>query len=241
MGSIGKEPLYNQLAHLLRDKIDNEMSTGNLLPSERELSQQYGLSRTTVRLALHELEKLGIVERIHGKGTFVAKTHTGEANLSEAYSFTEHMKNLGRVPKTHILNFEIIEANKAIAKGLHLPMWEKVIHLKRLRLADDIPMMIEESYLPRKLFPFLSEAECAKKPLYTIVEQDYAFNIGVAEEEFSASLASDLEAKDLAIAENSAVLRLIRQTFTDTGQIVEYTRSVARADLFKYKVTLYKS
>ncbi len=241
MASLGKEPLYNQLAHLLRDKIDNEMSAGDLLPSERELSQNYGLSRTTVRLALNELEELGIIERIHGKGTFVSKTASNETNLSESYSFTEQMRNMGRVPQTHILKFEIIEANKSIAKGLQLPMWEKVIYLKRLRLADNIPMMIEESYLPRPLFPFLSEAEVSKKPLYTIVEQDYAFNLRMAEEEFSASIASDYEARDLAIPENSAVLRLTRQTFTDIGQIVEFTRSVARADLFKYKVTLYKS
>ncbi len=241
MASSGKDPLYDQLAHLLRDKIDNEMNAGDLLPSERELSQQFGLSRTTVRLALQELEKIGVIERIHGKGTFVAQCTSNGTNLSESYSFTEQMKSLGRVPQTNILNFEIIEANKFIAKGLHLPIWEKVIHLKRLRLADNIPMMIEESYLPRSLFPFLSEAVCSKKPLYTIIEQDYAFNISVAEEEFSASLASNYEARDLSIPENSAVLRLTRQTFTDTGQIVEFTRSVARADLFKYKVTLYKS
>ena len=241
MASLGKDPLYDQLAHLLRDKIDNEMNTGDLLPSERELTQQYGLSRTTVRLALHELEELGIIERIHGKGTFVAQTTTNETNLSESYSFTDQMKKLGRVPQTDILKFEIIEANKQIAKGLHIPMWEKVIYLKRLRSADNIPMMIEESYIPRVLLPFLTESDLLKKPLYTIIEQDYAFNIRVAEEEFSASLASDDEAQDLKIPRNSAVLRFTRQTFTDKGQIVEFTRSVARADLFKYKVTLYKS
>ena len=82
------------------------------LESERELSNRYGLSRTTVRLALQELEKMGYIYRRHGKGTYVSDLSKSAKNITSAYSFTEQTKALGKTPKTVILEFETIEANK---------------------------------------------------------------------------------------------------------------------------------
>ena len=83
-----KQPLYDHLFDILRDKIQNDMAPGDLLPSERQLSQQYGLSRTTVRLALDSLEKMGLVARRHGKGTYVSDARHSETDLALCYSFT---------------------------------------------------------------------------------------------------------------------------------------------------------
>ena len=96
-----KQPLYDQLVDLLREKIENDMEPGDLLPSERELSERYGLSRTTVRLALKELETLGLISRKHGKGTFVSDSSREATNLMGAYSFTEQMRSsrLWRPPR----------------------------------------------------------------------------------------------------------------------------------------------
>ena len=77
-----RQPLYDQLLNLLIEKIENEMEADTMLPSERELSKRYGLSRTTVRLALQELEKLGYIYRQHGKGTFVSDIRKQATNLS---------------------------------------------------------------------------------------------------------------------------------------------------------------
>ena len=93
-----RQPLYDQLLNLLIEKIENEMEADTMLPSERELSKRYGLSRTTVRLALQELEKLGYIYRQHGKGTFVSDIRKQATNLSGSYSFTEQMKALGKQP-----------------------------------------------------------------------------------------------------------------------------------------------
>ena len=100
-----KQPLYDQLFDILRDKIQNDMAPGDLLPSERQLSQQYGLSRTTVRLALDSLEKMGLVTRRHGKGTYVSDARHSETDLALCYSFTEEMRRLGKTPKTQVLSF----------------------------------------------------------------------------------------------------------------------------------------
>ena len=100
-----KQPLYDQLVDILTEKIDHEFRPGDLMPSERELSERYGLSRTTVRLALQELERLGLVVRQHGRGTFVADRSAQTTNLMQSYSFTDQMRAMGREPETTIIEF----------------------------------------------------------------------------------------------------------------------------------------
>ena len=144
--------LYDQLVDILTEKIEHEYRPGDLMPSERELSKHYGLSRTTVRLALQELERLGLVVRQHGRGTFVADRSVQATNLSQTYSFTDQMREMGRVPSTTILEFCEIEADKNLAESLRVHIGDKLYKLKRLRSADDMPMMVERTYLPMRKF-----------------------------------------------------------------------------------------
>ena len=231
-----RQPLYDQLVDILTDKIEHEYRPGDLLPSERELSDRYGLSRTTVRLALQELERLGLVIRQHGRGTFVADRSTQTTNLSQAYSFSEQMRSMGREPSTTILEFSVIEADKNLAEHMGTRIGERLYKIKRLRSADDMPMMVERSYLPVRKFMTLKRPMLEKKALYDIVEQDFREKIGVAEEEFFASIARPADAHLLDISEGAPVLDLIRTTYNTSNETVEYTLSVARADQFKYKV-----
>lgn len=232
-----KQPLYNQLVDLLKEKIEMEMEANDMLPSERELTSRYGLSRTTVRLALQELEKQGYIYRQHGKGTFVSDLSKQVTNLAGSYSFTEQMLSLGKQPETKILEFVIIEANKYLASQLALTLGEKLIKLKRLRLADGQPMMVERSYLPLKKFLSLTKEMLEEKPLYDLFSQEFGQQIRVANEEFFASIAKAKDARQLAIAEGAPVLNLVRTTYNSENEIIEFTLSVARADQFRYKIT----
>ena len=126
-----KQPLYDQLVDLLTDKIDHELRPGDYLPSERDLSERYGLSRTTVRLALQELERLGLVVRQRGRGTMVCDRSLQTANLTQTYSFTEQMRAIGRVPKTTILEFTEVEADKNIAAEMNARLGERLYKIKR--------------------------------------------------------------------------------------------------------------
>ena len=217
-----KQPLYDQLVDILTEKIDHEYRAGDMIPSERELSERYGLSRTTVRLALQELERLGLVVRQHGRGTFVTDRSAKATNLMQSYSFTEQMRAMGREPETTILEFCEMEADKNLAE--------------RLRSADNMPMMVERSYLPVRQFLSLKRPLLERKPLYDVIEQDFQQKIRVAEEEFYASIARPTDAHLLGIVEGSPVLDLVRTTYNESNEVVEYTLSVARADQFKYKV-----
>jgi len=231
-----KQPLYDQLVDILKEQIETELEPNNMLPSERELSKKYGLSRTTVRLAFQELEKIGYIYRLHGKGTFVSNL-TGQAtNLNESYSFTDHMKALGKEPKTEILEFVIKEANKHFAENLEIKLGSNMIKIKRLRLADGQPMMLERSYLPHYKFLTLSKEDLEKKALYKIFSEDFDETIKIADEEFFASIVSEGDAKLLKVQAGSPSLQLLRTTYNVDNEVIEYTISVARADRFRYKV-----
>lgn len=183
-----------------------------MIPSERELAERFGLSRSTVRLAIQELEYLGRIVRKQGRGTFVADRLAQATNLTQSYSFTEQMKAMGRLPETTILEFCEMEADKTLSMQMGIHLGEKVLKLKRLRMADGIPMMVERSYLPARLFISLKRPLLEQKPLYDVIEQDYQQKIRVADEEFSAGIARPCDARLLGIGEGAPVLDIVRTT-----------------------------
>ena len=236
-----KQPLYDQLVDILTEKIEHEYRPGDLLPSERELSKYYGLSRTTVRLALQELERLGLVVRQHGRGTFVADRSVQATNLSQTYSFTDQMRQKGRDPSTTILEFAEIDADKNLAEKMRVRMGDKLFKIERLRCADGMPMMVERTYMPMRKFMSLKRPMLEHASLYTVIEQVFHEKIRVAEEEFFASIARPADAHLLGIGEGAPVLDLVRTTYDVGNEIIEYTLSVARADQFKYKIFHYRA
>lgn len=234
--SFKSKALYYQLVDLLQERIEKQMIPHDKLPSERELTAQYGVSRTTVRLALQELESSGYIYRRHGKGTFVSDIQKKAADIAGAYSFTEQMKSLGRHPDTRIISFEQIEADKFTAQHLNLPLGEAIYKLSRLRSADREPLMIEDTYLPVKLFMTLDDKLLRSKPLYDLFSEDFNQTVRLADEELYASIASKEDAKQLMINEGAPVLHLARQTYNMKNEIIEFTLSVARADQFHYQI-----
>ncbi|MGT2743742.1 GntR family transcriptional regulator [Streptococcus plurextorum] len=229
--------MYLQLVDELEFNIRNTMSPNDKLLSERELTEAYSVSRITVRQALQELEKRGLVYKKQGKGTYVSEIKEQAVDLATLYSFTDAMKKLGKAPKTQILSLAKMKASEQVAKGLQVPLGTAVFELVRLREADDVPMMLERTYLPAQLFSHLTEEVLLQKPLYRIMEEDYQYHIRLAEEEFFASIALNHEAKLLGIKKNSPVLHLIRKTYSQKNLIIEFTFSIARADQFRYRVS----
>jgi len=228
--------LYNQLINILVDDIKNHSKPNSKMLSEREICMKYDISRTTVRQALQELENIGYIYKVAGKGTFVSNTENVRKNLIDTYSFTEQMRAIGKSPKTEVLSFEIVESYKDIAEQMRINPGDKVYYLKRLRLADAIPMMVEISYIPVKLFRALERELVSSKPLYDIFKEDYNEDISFADEEFVAGLVKPKLAKALDVPVNSACLNLKRTTFNTRNQILELTFSTARSDQFIYKI-----
>lgn len=209
-----------------------------MLPSERNLSEIYDVSRTTVRLALNDLERKGYISRQHGKGSFVVDHHKSLVNLGEMYSFTEQMQAAGKVPDTTVLDFLIVENDEKLMEIFNKNE-TSFIKLIRLRSADNIPMLYEETYIPYQKFNKITTEELDKRSLYNIFREDYNEIVKLAQEEFSAGIASAIEADKLNIAENSPVLEIYRTTLNQKNEVIEYTESKARPDKFSYRTVHY--
>ena len=229
-------PLYVQLTESLIESITKKMQPNDKMMSERDICQLYDVSRTTVRLALAELENSGYIYKRHGRGTFVSGALKERKNLMDNYSFTDHMRQLGKEPQTIVVTFEMDAVNPMIAKQMGLKEGEKVYRLERIRLANAEPMMFEISYIPAYLFPNLKKEHLTVKPLYEIFREDYNQLVKIADEEFSASLVNDEEAEMLDVPFFSSCLRIQRTSYNKQNIVIEYTSSVARSDQFVYKV-----
>lgn len=228
--------LYNQLMDTLISEIKNNLMPDQKIPSEREICTRYTISRTTVRQALQELENIGYIYKVPGKGTFVSNTSRMRKNLTDSYSFTEQMRAIGKTPKTEVLTFEIVECYSEIAEQMNLKSGDQVHLLRRLRLADEVPMMLEVSYLPVHIFSDLDDHLVRSKPLYEIFKENYNESFAFADEEFAAGLVKPSVAKWLDVQANSPCLNLKRTTFNEKNQVLELTFSTARSDQFIYKI-----
>ncbi|KHD45930.1 GntR family transcriptional regulator [Streptococcus hongkongensis] len=231
------QPLYLQLVDMLELEIKQSMSANDKLLSERDMSKTYNVSRITVRQALKELEMRGLIYKQKGKGTFVSGMKNGPADLATSYSFTSQMKALGKSPETVLLDFEKIDVTVFLSKYLNLEIGTAVFEFERLRKADGQALIFERSYVPCEFCSVLGPELLREKALYTIFAEDSNQVIRQADEEFYASIALDYEAQLLGIKKGDPVLHMIRKTYNQANQLIEFTFSIARADQFHYRIT----
>ncbi|MGF7058252.1 GntR family transcriptional regulator [Brassicibacter mesophilus] len=232
-------PLYYQLM----DIIIEEIETGNLkendkLQSERELCNKYDISRATVRQAIQELEKERYIYKEHGKGTFVAPK-TFNQDLLKFYSFTEEMKKLGKKPSSQVTNFQIVQCDEKLSRELNIDLDQLVYKFTRLRLADNVPMMIETTLVPYDRFPGIKKEDLEETPMYDIFTKKFNAVITKAEENFRAVQTREEEARLLNVNCDIPSLLIERITY-EKDQIIEYTKSIARGDKFVYRAVLEK-
>lgn len=231
------ETLYYQLKKIMINKINsNEWAVDSKIPTERQLCEIYNVSRITVRQALEEIEREGLLYRKQGKGTFVTAPKL-EQRLSKFYSFSEEIAKMGYIPSSKMLVFSIVRADDIVAKYLSIDKDTLVYRIKRLRLSSNEPFAVEISYIPYDMFKDLNENEITSSGLYNTLKQKYYINMDEAVETFEAVLINSEDAKFLKIKTNSPGLLLERFTNAE-GKTIEYCRSIIRGDRYKYKVIL---
>jgi GntR family transcriptional regulator len=231
-------PLYHQLKEILKDYIESgEWKPGDIIPSENELQQEYNVSRNTVKKAFDDLVQEGILNRMKGKGTFVSMPKI-EQSLSGFYSFSKVLLSKGLKPKDIILSLDQKEVQPSIAKQLQLPKGASVIELRRLRCADDAPMILETSYIPLELTPGLSTEKLEHSSLYDLMQSEYGVIVTKAKETFEPVLIRDYESSYLQVKEGSPALLLERVAYDGNGQSVEFCRSVIRGDRCRFYTEL---
>lgn len=229
-------PLYYRIKQDLLNAMEaGQLQPGDRLPSERELTEHYGVSRMTVRHAIGHLVQEGLVRRVQGKGSFVAPAKL-EQPLTGLTSFTEEMRRLGLVPSTEVIGVELVRSER-IAAQLSLPADAPLYAMERLRLAGGEPMELEQLYLPAQMVPGLADLDLSGS-LYELLERQYGLRLTNALQTLEAVLADEPEAELLQVPAGSPLLAITRVAFASTGEVVESSRALYRGDRYKFTVSL---
>ncbi|HZG04464.1 MAG TPA: GntR family transcriptional regulator [Streptomyces sp.] len=236
-GRTARVPKYYRLKrHLL--EMTETMPPGTPVPPERTLASEFDTSRTTVRQALQELVVEGRLERIQGKGTFVAKPKVSQA--LQLTSYTEDMRAQGLEPTSQLLDIGYVTADDRLAELLDIPTGGRVLRIERLRLASGEPMAIETTHLSQKRFPALRRSLVKYTSLYTALAEVYDVHLAEAEETIETSLATPREAGLLGTDVGLPMLMLSRHSRDTNGEPVEWVRSVYRGDRYKFVARLQR-
>jgi GntR family transcriptional regulator len=219
-------PRYFQLKEIMRERIrSGEWKPGELIPSERELSEKYGISRMTARQAITELVNEGLFYREQGKGTFVSQRKITQ-QLIHLTGFTEDIRARGQRPGTKVLSATMHPADEETAEKLRINPGTPIFRLQRLRLADDEPLAIELSQISFKGCEGLLEEDLEHNSLYRLLEAKYGIALMEADQELEAGLTGSEEAQLLKISVARPVLFTRRITYTDRNQPIEYAKAV---------------
>lgn len=226
-------PMYAQIQEQLLDMIrSGTLQPGDLLPSEEELGRIHNISRMTARQALQSLKAQGFAIRQKGKGTFVARPKM-EKDIAHLAGFSAEMRSLGMKPSSRVIAAEIIAATDEVASLLDLERGAEVFRLCRLRLADNLPLAIEESRLPLAKFPGIEKIDFSRHSLYQTLHEHYGIRFAVTDEILEARTASRHEAQLLEVSLRSCLLVISRTVRSVDDQPLETASSSYRGDRYR--------
>lgn len=232
-------PLYYKLYTQLKESIDKGQYTrGDKLPTEKELCEKHSVSRLTVRRALEELRREGIIERQKGRGTFVREIKR-EERLTNLTGFTDEANREGKKAHSKVLENRLVKIPSGTVSEFEMPAEGMVVLLKRVRYLNDEPYAIEEAYLnPNADIRLLNimDRNMEKESLYKILLNEFNLNISYAEEEMELTRLDQDAAVHLNQNEGDYAILRRRYTFTKDGKCVEYVSSLYRGDKYKFKI-----
>jgi GntR family transcriptional regulator len=229
------KPLYHQIQDNIVQLIDHDLlRSGDALPSERLLGEYYSVNRMTVRQAIDALVQRGLLRRRHGSGTFVNDQPAMQALQPTVVGFSERMRKEGLRPSSRLLHRTITLPEPIVAHRLNISREQQVIIIKRLRLINDVPLMLETSYLSSALFPELLERDLENESLYDILAQDYDMKVVEAEHTLEPTLASAYEAQHLGIDLRTPAMLVRVLAYSQDRVPIEFSKSIVRGDRCRY-------
>lgn len=225
---------YLAVRSYLADLIANELSVGDAVPSERSLTEKFGVSRMTVRQALDALVSDGVLQREQGRGTFVAPAQHADFEM-RLTTFGEEARRRGMAPGTRILEAEIVPATARVAEALGREVDEPLHHVARLRTADGTPFSVENGWIPVDLAPDLLDGGVPESLYGALRERGFAPTWG--EDTLMAAEATAQEQELLGLRGARAVMRTQRRTFAGDVAIM-YSQACYRGDRYSVFVPL---
>jgi GntR family transcriptional regulator len=231
-------PRYAQVEDVLAASMaDGTFPPGSRLPSEDRLAERFAVSRTTIRTTIDHLVRRGLVEIRRGKGTFVTRPKLTQ-ELTELTGFVEDMQALGHHATARVLDQQLLAATDAVARQLELPPGTPVVRIQRVRLADDIPLSFDETYLPRALGAKVLTDNLALEPIFALLEQKYDTPLVEAEYRLEAVSASLEVAHALEIDPGSPIFLIERTSYSGGHHPVDYEKLYYRGDHIRFVTRL---
>jgi GntR family transcriptional regulator len=213
----------------VRDLIE-QLTVGEAIPSERQLSLDLGVSRLTVRAALDELVREGHLIRRRGAGTFVSEPKIAqELTMS---SFTDEIRARGMTPGSKTLELRVVPAGARLGRILHVSPSERVVVAKRLRLADRDPLAIETLHVRESLIPDLSAQDLENGSFYALLRDRYGIEIVGGQQTIEPTVTNEDESAALGVPVHSPAFLFERLTRSET-ELVEFVSSIYRGDRYR--------
>jgi DNA-binding GntR family transcriptional regulator len=235
MDRSGPIPLYYQVATRIESAIQTgELAPGARLENEIALGERLGLSRPTIRRAIQDLVDKGLLVRRRGIGTQVV--HGQLSRKVELTSLFEDLARSDKRPTTKLLIHGVVPADDKMAEILGVELGSPVLHLRRLRYADGVPISVLENFLPSD-FTSIEAADLERSGLYQVLRARNV-TIRVAHQRIGARSATLEESSLLDIPKYGAVLTMDRTAFDNSGRAIEFGHHCYRPDLYSFEVTL---
>jgi GntR family transcriptional regulator len=230
---------YQRVQDALSEEIARgRRSPGSRLPPERALAEHFGVSRVTLRRALAELERAGTVAR-HPGGWTVSERRIGEPP-NVLMSFSEMAASKGLRAAARVLELRERPATIDEAEALGLAPGAALVELERLRLMDDVPIMIDRSVVPLALAPGLADLNFSATSLYRELEARYGLRPARARFTVEAIAADEREADLLGLEPERPLLRCQQRTEDETARPIELCEMVYRGDRYRFRATLVR-
>lgn len=232
-------PLYYQLKTLLLEEIkSNAYPVDSMIPTEKEISEMFKISRTTVRQAITELVREGWLYRVKSKGTFVAQRKIKQDFIRRLESFNEQIERTGRRPGTELLALEVVEMPERAAEAFGVVPGEKVVYLHRKRSADDEPLVTVETYLPYPKCAFLMQHDMAKESMYDVLAEREETRICRVSRILEAVAANAQDARLLNIRTGKPVHLFHTVGYNQHDEPIEFSIARYRGDRNRFEVDL---
>jgi DNA-binding GntR family transcriptional regulator len=232
----GPIPLHHQVYLELRAALDaGRWTTGDRLPTERELSESFGCSLITVRRALDELRRERRLERTPGRGTFVTSPPL-ERDLTALTSFSDEMRQRGLDPETRVIKTAKQGADQKVAAALAIAPGAETFVVERVRSVDGRPLLLEQVHLPTSRFRGLEAADLERGSLYELLSSEYGAAPVRAQETIEPILPTAREAELLGQSPRRPALLIELVAYASDETPVEYCRAVVRGDRARYRV-----
>ena len=231
-------PKYGQLMDALRARIRAGVyQIGDLIPAESRLQAEFGVSRITVRRAVDELAREGILLKEQGRGTYVSRVLEITQGLNTLSTVTDTLLQMGLTPENVEIALAMEEASESLAAALQIEPGAPIWHLFRLRSAHSTPICLTDNYILPDHVPGFSR-ELLRASLYETYEQVYGLTLARGEEIVTAGAATPEEAAKLDLRPGAPLLIVARTTYLDSNQPIERAIVRSRPDRYHYAVTL---